>query len=246
LIKYRKFGMLVLSLIILLVCGAVNVTALSEDNNSIGDVPDLPLILKGRMEINGEPVTAGSAILAYCEGELIAKSTVGEEGKYSLYLNLAPKNYTNIENVEYYVNGDKAGFEIPASQLELIKNTAPGSIVEIDLTSSVSSNDSDTGSSGSSSSQGEARVVKKDTSGSETLQNDKDGSGASFAGEGDITYEDGPVSQVDDEGGEDLEDVEGAEDAEGAESTEDAGYSTIFTLLLLVAALFGAFMVIKR
>jgi len=62
----------------------------------------------------------------------------------------------------------------------------------------------------------------------------------------------GPVSQVDDEEGEDLEDVEGGEDIEGAENaesaegTEDAGYSTVFTALLFVAAFFGAFMVIKK
>lgn len=253
----RKFGMLVLSLIVLSVFAAVNATALSEDNDSIGNVPDLPLILQGEMNVNGESISAGSDIMAYYEGELIAKSTAGEEGKYSLNLNLTPEDYTNIENVELYVNGDKVSFEIPASQIETIQNTVPGSIIEVDINSSVSSNDSETGSDGSSSSTGEARVVNQGTGESEASDKTEGQSEASLAGENEdsITNSEGPVSQVEDEEGEDLEDIEGggdiegAEDAEGvegAEDTEDAGYSTIFAVLVFVAALFGAFMVIKR
>ncbi|TFH04478.1 MAG: hypothetical protein E4H06_02855, partial [Methanosarcina sp.] len=63
--------MLILSLMILFVFAAVSVTALSEENDSIGDVPDLPLILHGGLDVNGEPVSEGSEILAYYEGELI-------------------------------------------------------------------------------------------------------------------------------------------------------------------------------
>jgi len=193
LIMCRKFGMLVLSLIVLSVFAAVNATALSEDNDSIGNVPDLPLILQGEMNVNGESVSAGSDIMAYYGGELIAKSTAGEDGKYSLNLNLTPENYTNIENVELYVNGDKVSFEIPASQIETIQNTASGSIIEVNINSSVSSIDNDTDSGGSSGSTGEARVVNKDTDESETSDKTEGHSETNLAGEyeDDITNSEG-------------------------------------------------------
>lgn len=245
-IKCRKFGMLILSLIVLSLFAAVNVTALSEDNDSVGDVPDLPLILQGEMDFNGQPASAGSEITAYYEGELIAKSTVEEEGRYSLNLNLTPENYTNIGNVELYVDGDRASFGIPASKIETIENTDPGSIIEVDINSSVSSNASETDSRGSSGSTGEAKVMKKDPS-SETSDKAGGHSEASLAGEdedeSDIRSE-GPVSQSDD--GEDLEDIEDVEDDGGAEETEDAGYSTVFTGILFIVALFSAVMIIKR
>lgn len=215
------------------------------------------------MNVNGDPVPGGSEIMAYYEGELIAESTVEEEGRYNLNLNLVPENYTNIENMELYINGDKASFEIPASRMETIQNTASGSIIEVNINSSVSSTDSETGSGGSSNPAVEAMVVNKDTG--ESKSSDKTGgrSEASLAGkdEDDIANAEGPVSQADYEGKEDIEGVEGvedregiegredregAEDAEGAESAENTGYSTVFTVLLFVAAFFGAFMVIKR
>lgn len=247
-IKYRKLGMLILSLITLSAFATASATALPEDNDSIGDVPDLPLILLGEMDVNGEPASEGSEITAYYEGELVAKSTVGEEGRYNLNLNLTPENYSNIENVELYVDGVRVSFEVPASQLETIQNTDSGSIVEVNINSSVSSIDSDTGSSGSSGSTGEARVVNKDTGESETSEITEGYSEAHLAGEDEdgIADAEGPVSQADDEEEEDLEDIEGAEDTGDAEGNEDAGYSTVFTALLFVVALFGAFMVIKR
>lgn len=242
LIKYRKLGVLILSLMILPLFAAVSVTALSEENDSVGDVPDLPLILHGGLDVNGEPAETGSEIMAYYEGELIAKSTVEEEGIYSLNLNLTPENYTNVENVEIYVNGDKASFEIPTSQMEAINDKKPGSIAEVDIAYSASSGDGNTGSSSSNDATGEARVVNKDTAESETPEKAEDYPEAGFAGEDEDGAVDakGPVSQEDAEEGEDVE------GAEGAEGTEDAGYSTVFTALLFVASLFGAFMVIKR
>lgn len=240
--------MLILSLIILPVFAAVSVTALSEDNDLIGDVPDLPLILHGELDFNGESVSAGSEIMAYYEGELIAKSTVGEGGRYSLNLNLTPENYTNIGNVELYVNGDKVSFEIPVSQMETIENASQGYIAEVDIIYSTSSTDGNTGSSGGGGSTGEARIAEKDTAESEASDRTEGSSEASFAGEDedDTADAEGPVSQVDDGEGEDIKDVEGAEGTEDAEGAEDAGYSSIFTALLFIAALFGAFMVIKR
>ncbi|MEL7664036.1 MAG: hypothetical protein AAGU10_07900 [Methanosarcina mazei] len=242
-VKCRKFGLLILSLIMLFIFAAVNATALSEDNDSIGDAPDLPLILQGEMDLNGQPASAGCEITAYYEGELIAKSTVGEGGRYSLYLNMTPENYTNIGDVELYVDGNKASSGIPVSNIENIESKEPGSIIEVDINNSASSSVSGTESRGSSGSTGEARVVNKnETADSKTSDKAGGRSEASLAGEddGDIVSSEEPVSQSDD--AEDLED----EDAEGAENTEDAGYSTVFTALVFIVALFSAIMVIKR
>ncbi|AGF97057.1 Hypothetical protein MmTuc01_1705 [Methanosarcina mazei Tuc01] len=227
--------MLILSLIMLFIFAAVNATALSEDNDSIGDAPDLPLILQGEMDLNGQPASAGCEITAYYEGELIAKSTVGE--------GVTPENYTNIGDVELYVDGNKASSGIPVSNIENIESKEPGSIIEVDINNSASSSVSGTESRGSSGSTGEARVVNKnETADSKTSDKAGGRSEASLAGEddGDIVSSEEPVSQSDD--AEDLED----EDAEGAENTEDAGYSTVFTALVFIAALFSAVMVIKR
>ena len=64
-VKCRKFGLLILSLIMLFIFAAVNATALSEDNDSIGDAPDLPLIPKGEIDLNAQPTSAGCEITAF-------------------------------------------------------------------------------------------------------------------------------------------------------------------------------------
>ena len=229
LIKYRKFGVLILSLMILPVFAAVSVTALSEVNDPIGGVPDLPLILHGGLDINGGPVSKGSEIMAYYEGELIAKSTVGEKGKYSLNLNLPPESYTNIGEVEFYVNGDIASFNIPASEIEAITTKTPGSITEVSLEGSVSS--AGDSSSGNGDGTGKARVVKIDSASSEnpTQAENSKGDFAKGVKESSADTQE-PGSQA------------GAEEGEGAAT----GYSTVFTGLLFVTALFGAFLIIKR
>ncbi len=157
---------------------------------------------------------------------------------------MTPENYTNIGDVELYVDGNKASSGIPVSNIENIESKEPGSIIEVDINNSASSSVSGTESRGSSGSTGEARVVNKnETADSKTSDKAGGRSEASLAGEddgGDIVSSEEPVSQSDD--AEDLED----EDAEGAENTEDAGYSTVFTALVFIAALFSAVMVIKR
>ena len=230
LIKYRKFGVLTLSLMILSVYSVLSVTALSEESDSIEYVPDLPLILHGELNVNGGSVSEGSEILAYYEEELIAKSTVGEEGKYSLNLNLPPENYTNIGEVEFYVNGNIASIDIPASEIEAIKNNKSGSITEVNLEGFVSSAEGDL-SSGNGDGTGEARVVKKYPASSENStesENSEDDFAKGVKESSDIQE---PVSQTGDEGGDDA---------------SKAGYSTFFTGLLFITALFGAFLIIKR
>jgi hypothetical protein len=195
-------------------------------------VPELPLILHGGLNVDGAPVSEGSEILAYYEGELIAKSTVGEEGKYSLNLNLTPENYTNLGEVEFYVNGNITSLNIPASEIESIINNTSGSIAEVDLEGSVSSAEGDS-SSGNGGGTGEARVVEKDSASSENSTeagNSKDASFSKGVKESSADTQE-PVTQAGDEGG---------------EGATKAGYSTFFTELLFVTALFGAFLVIKR
>ncbi|AKB34983.1 hypothetical protein MSSAC_0393 [Methanosarcina siciliae C2J] len=254
-IKYRKFGVLTLSLMILLVFAVLCGTALSEENDSIEDVPDLPLILRGGLNVDGEPVSEGSEILAYYDGELIAKSTVGEEGKYSLNLNLTPENYTNLGDVELYVNENNSSFKIPVSEIEAVNKTA-GSISEIDLEVAASSEDSDTSSSstsssGSGDSVGEVKIVKN----SDYVDSGENGSAEDDSAEYNSTEDD----STEEGDSQETSSVEGVTESsvgmsdpvsqagEGeTESTEESGYSTFFTGLLFITALLGAFYVIKK
>jgi len=255
LIKYRKLGVLILSLMILSVFAVLCVTALSEENDSIGDVPSLPLILRGGLNVNGDPVSEGSEILAYYEGELIAKSTVGEEGKYSLNLNLTPENYTNLGDVELYVYENNSSFKVPASEIEAVNKT-PGSISEIDLEVSTSADTDTSSSSGDSSSNGdsvgEVKIVKKDSESEDSDEEDSD--------EEDSESEDSTEESSTEEGNsQKASSAEGVNEGSGdipepvsqgdegeTESTEESGYSTFFTGLLFVTALLGAFYVIKK
>ncbi|WP_440946082.1 hypothetical protein ACSAZL_18710 [Methanosarcina sp. T3] len=242
-IKYRKFGVLILSLMILSVFAVLSVTALSEENDSIGDVPALPLILRGGLNVDGDPVSEGSEILAYYEGELIAKSTVEEEGKYSLNLNLTPENYTNLGDVELYVYEDNSSFKIPASEIEAVNKT-PGLISEIDLEVSVSSADtnkssSSTDSSSNGDSVGDVKIVKKDPESEDSTEDDS---------AEDDSAEDSQKASVEgaNEGSVDIQEPVSQAGEEETESTEKSGYSTFFTGLLFITALLGAFYVIKK
>jgi len=148
LIKYRKLGILFISLMILLACAVGGLAADPEGSDDVASLPELPLILKGDLDVNGEPVEAGSEIQAYYEGKLIAKSTVENEGEYVLNLNLATDDYENLGEVEFYIDGNEADLEIPETEAAAIANKdAPGSIVEVDVQGSVSQ---PSGSSGGS------------------------------------------------------------------------------------------------
>lgn len=246
-IKYRKFGVLILSLMISSVFAVLSVPALSEENDSIGDVPALPLILRGGLNVDGEPVSEGSEILAYYEGELIAKSTVGEAGKYSLNLNLTPENYTDIGKVELYVYEDNSSFKIPVSEIEAINKT-PGSISEIDLEGSVSSADtnqssSSTDSSSSGDSEGDVKIVKKDSESSKN-STEEDSSEENSTEEGDSQK--ASSAEGVNEGSVDIPEPVSQAGEEGSEGAEKSGYSTFFTGLLFITALLGAFYVIKK
>ncbi|AKB17167.1 MULTISPECIES: hypothetical protein [unclassified Methanosarcina] len=241
-IKYRKFGVLILSLMMLSVFAVLNVPALSEENDSMIDVPTLPLILRGGLNVDGEPVSEGSEVMAYYEGELIAKSTIGEEGKYNLNLNLTPENYTNIGKVELYVYEDNSSFEIPASEIEAINKT-PGSISVIDLEGSVSSadinkssNSKDSSSNGDS--EGDVKIVKKDSEPSE------DSAEESSIEEGDSQK--AISAEGVNEGSVDMQEPVSQVSEEGSKGAEKSGYSTFFTGLLFITALLGAFYVIKK
>lgn len=254
-IKYRKFGVLTLSLMILSVFAVLCGTALSEENDSIEDVPELPLILQGGLNVDGDPVSEGSEILAYYDGELIAKSAVVEEGKYSLNLNLTSENYTNLGDVELYVNENNSSFKIPVSEIEAVNKTA-GSISEIDLEVSASSEDSDsssssTSSSGSGDSVGEVKIVKNNSESEDSTEDDstEDDSTEYNSTEDDSTGEvDSQKASAEGvtEGSSDISEPVSQADEGETESTEESGYSTFFTGLLFITALLGAFYVIKK
>lgn len=161
LIKYRKLGILSVSLMVLLMCAVGGLAADPEGSDDTGSLPELPLILKGDLDVNGEPVAAGSEIEAYYEGKLIAKSTVENEGEYVLNLNLATDDYENLGEVEFYIDGNAADLEIPESEAAAIANEDdPGSIVEMDVQGSVSQpSESSGGSDGSSDGDNEGGAV---------------------------------------------------------------------------------------
>jgi hypothetical protein len=249
---------------ILSVFAVLCVPALSEENDSIGDVPALPLILRGGLNVDGDPVSEGSEILAYYEGELIAKSTVGGDGKYNLNLNLTPENYTNLGDVELYVYEDNSSFKIPASEIEAVNKT-PGSISEIDLDVSVSSADTDTSSSSKDSSSngdsvGEVKIVKKDSESDDSESDDSESDDSESDDSDDSDEEDSEEESSTEEGAsQKASSAEGvdegsvdipepvSQEGEGeTESTEESGYSTFFTGLLFITALLGAFYVIKK
>lgn len=170
LIKYRKLGILFISLMILLASAACGLAADPEGSDDTGSLPELPLILKGDLDVNGEPVAAGSEIEAYYEGKLIAKSTVENEGEYVLNLNLATDDYDNLGEVEFYIDGNEADLEIPESQAAAIANEdAPGSIVEVDVQSSVSQSSEPSGDSGNSDGSSDG-----DNVGDAVIVNDED------------------------------------------------------------------------
>lgn len=221
-------------------------TALSEENDSIEDVPALPLILRGGLNVDGNPVSEGSEILAYYDGELIAKSTVGEEGKYSLNLNLTPENYTNLGDVELYIYENNSSFKIPVSEIEAVNKTA-GSISEIDLEVSASSADNDTSSSstsssGSGDSVGEVKIVTKDSDSGDSAEDDSAEESSTEEGDSQKTSSAEGVT----ESSVGMSDPVSQADEGETESTEESGYSTFFTGLLFITALLGAFYVIKK
>ncbi|MCQ1534484.1 hypothetical protein FTO70_01985 [Methanosarcina sp. KYL-1] len=219
LIKYRKFGVLAVSLLILLACTTGGMAAESESSEGAEGLPALPLILQGEMDVNGEPVATGSEILAYYEGKLIAKSTVDEEGEFSLNLNLAPENYGNLEEVEFYINDKKAELDISAADLESIETEGPGSIVEINVQGSVSSS---SGSSNSDDDENEATIVNKSE---ETSEPSADG-------------EDTDYLEEDSEGN--------TSDVEAKGGAESSGDQPVIWVILAIAAILGAILILRK
>lgn len=222
LIKYRKFVLLVVSLQIFFVFAA---SGLASTGNVEEGVPPLPLILRGDLNVNGVPVSEGSEILTYYEGELIGKYTVNEEGKFSLKLNLAPADYVNFEDVKFYINENEAELEFSESDYEAIKNVkGPGSDIKVKIQAYV-----DSSSSSSSSSDGdeesEVKIVNKDEQ--EELEDSDEG------------FEDGE----DDSGV--LEDTYQAEDdAKSRANTSDNRHVSL--AIISIIAILGVILVIRK
>ena len=231
LIKYRKFGILSVSLMILLACAVVGLAADPEGSEESESLPELPLILKGELNVNGEPVVAGSEIQAYYDGKLIAKSTVKNEGEYVLNLNLATDDYENLGDVEFYIDGNAADLEIPESEVaDVANNDAPGSIVELDVQGSVSqpsesSDDSDGSDDGDNKG---AAVVKSGKNVSESsVENPEEAESEENVDNG-------------------LEAGEGIEaDAKASSESPDAQTTPIWGALAPVAVL-GAVLIIRK
>ncbi|WP_292487003.1 hypothetical protein [Methanohalobium sp.] len=89
--------------------------------------PEPPLIVKGEVEINGEPAPEGTQITAKLNGELIAKSTVEKPGEYELHL-LKKDDYTGIT---FTVDGTESQ---PDSEIaDKLNNADPTKATYLDL-----------------------------------------------------------------------------------------------------------------
>ena len=233
LIKYRKFGILSVSLMILLACAVVGLAADPEGSEESESLPELPLILKGELNVNGEPVVAGSEIQAYYDGKLIAKSTVKNEGEYVLNLNLATDDYENLGDVEFYIDGNAADLEIPESEVaDVANNDAPGSIVELDVQGSVSqSSESSYDSDGSDDGDNQgAAVVKSGKGVSESSVEDPVESESEENVDNGMEAEDGEVIEA---------------EAKASPESSDAQTTPIWGALAPVALL-GAVLIIRK
>jgi len=227
LIKYRKLGILSVSLMILLACAVVGLAADPNGSEEIESLPELPLILKGGLEVNGAPVAAGSEIQAYYGGKLIAESTVKNEGEYVLNLNLGTDDYENLGDVEFYIDGNAADLTIPESKAAAIADEdVPGSIVEMDVQGSVSQ---PSGSSDGSNSDEENKAV---------VVTDENVSDSSV---------DEPEEEPGDEANADNASGTGnVTEAEAKAPSESSGTQSIIWVVLGFVAVLGAVMIVRK
>ncbi len=227
LIKYRKLGILSVSLMILLACAVVGLAADPNGSEEIESLPELPLILKGDLDVNGAPVAAGSEIQAYYGGKLIAESTVKNEGEYVLNLNLGTDDYENLGDVEFYIDGNAADLTIPESKAAAIADEdVPGSIVEMDVQGSVSQ---PSGSSDGSNSDEENKAV---------VVTDENVSDSSV---------DEPEEEPGDEVNADNASGTGnVTEAEAKAPSESSGTQSIIWVVLGFVAVLGAVMIVRK
>ncbi|MDD3043109.1 MAG: hypothetical protein PHV51_04315 [Methanosarcinaceae archaeon] len=222
-INYRKLVCLVISLQIFFVLAACGLAS-AEELEGTEKLPSLPLVLQGDLTVNGEPVSEGSEIRAYYEKAPIGDYKVEAEGKLNLILNLAPENYKNFENVEFYIDGAKAELDLQEADLEAIKNAEgiSGPVIEVNARSSVVS---PAGSGGSANSENAKEatpevVNNEGTEGAESdevLDDEKAASG-----------QEGPVN---------------AGSKGGVKYSDD---QPVFWVVLTVAAILGAILVMRK
>ena len=222
-INYRKLVCLVISLQIFFVLAACGLAS-AEELEGTEKLPSLPLVLQGDLTVNGEPVSEGSEIRVYYENTPIGDYKVEAEGKLNLILNLAPENYKNFENVEFYIDGAKAELGLQEADLEAIKNAEgiSGPVIEVNARSSVVSS---AGSGGSANSENAKEATPE------------------------VVNNEGPEGTESDEV---LEDEKAASDQKGAVDTGSKGgdkYSDdqpVFWVVLAITAILGAILIMRK
>ncbi|MBN2489215.1 MAG: hypothetical protein JXA98_09310 [Methanosarcinaceae archaeon] len=112
-------------------------------------VPQLPIILYGNVEINGQPAPVGTVITAELNNEIIACTGVDCEG----ICGNCPANRLCIgcdadalDNLKFYVGGAEAEVD-----MDVIKNANPGDVKELYFIATTADSGSSGGTSGGSS-----------------------------------------------------------------------------------------------
>ena len=125
--------------ILLLAVITVPVTAIDDPV-----VPQLPIILYGNVDINGEPAPTGTLITAELNNEIIASTSVDYEG----ICGNCPANRLSIgcnadglDNLKFYVGGAEAKVD-----MDIIKNANPGDVKELYFIATTASGDTSDGS----------------------------------------------------------------------------------------------------
>lgn len=86
-----------------------------------------PIIIKGNVDVDGEPAPIGTEIIANLSGELIGNSTVENEDEYELHL----LNKDDYEGITITVNDSVAPLD--SEDIEKLNNSSPGATTYINL-----------------------------------------------------------------------------------------------------------------
>lgn len=124
-LKFRNLFLLAvvlqISIVTFAACGVNETIESPGEVTSDPDNPDLPIILEGYAQINGNPAPAGTAIEAKLGGELEGKAEVQDAGKYKIYVNFKPDEFKNIK---IFVNGKPANLNLEDEDLQAVAESS--------------------------------------------------------------------------------------------------------------------------
>ena len=209
---------LIMVLQIFIISFAVMAIPVSAEDLSL---PDMPLTLKGNVELDGVPASVGTSIYAELNGEKASKVIhVLNEGEYSFPVTCSSGDYSNLK---FYVNE----IETELVDVTVFDGAGAGDVigsVNLVATSPVS-NDGSSGSSGSSGSGGSSGGSYGGTA--TTSDSDEEDSSGSTASVSSTDVDDTSLKSA-------------AEASQSTESTEDvpAPETKTSIMVLVIGAIF--------